>query len=59
MRQSYVIEPTPDGRLQIRLVILPDIEQPRSAPDTEDGKRVIIIDPREDCDNNGVVILEM
>ncbi len=56
MRQSYVVEPTADGRLQIRLVILPDIEDIERAPE-EDEKRVIIIDPREDDTSKNVIII--
>ena len=56
MRQSYVVEPTPDGRLQIRLVILPDIEDIERNPE-EDEKRVIIIAPNEDDTSKNVIII--
>ena len=56
MRQSYIVEPTPDGRLQIRLVILPDIEDIEITSE-EDEKRVIIIDPNEDDTSKNVIIV--
>ena len=56
MRQEYIVETTPDGRLQLRLVLVPD-EIPSDHPPEEEQGHVIIISPDDD-DTPGVVIIE-
>lgn len=56
MRQEYIVETTSDGRLQLRLVLVPD-EIPSDYPLEEEQGHVIIIDPDDD-DTPGVVIVE-
>ena len=55
MRQEYIVETTSDGRLQLRLVLVPD-EMPTDQP-PEEQSHVIIIDPNDD-ETPGVVIIE-
>ena len=55
MRQEYVVEPTADGRLQLRIVLVPD-ESDYVHPEEEPAGRVIIIEP--DQDDSGVIIIE-
>ena len=55
MRQEYVVEPTSDGRLQLRIIIVPD-ENDYITPEEEQHGHVIIIDP--DHDDSGAVIIE-
>ena len=55
MRQEYVVETTSDGRLQLRLVLVPDEEDMR-APVDEPSSHVIIISP--DDDDTGAIIIE-
>ena len=55
MRQEYIVETTSDGRLQLRLVLVPD-EMPTDQP-PEEKSHVIIIDPNDD-ETPGVVIIE-
>ena len=60
MRQEYVVEPTSDGRLQLRLVLVP--ENPyEDLPQEEPESGVIIISPNYDHDQSSshVIILEM
>ena len=56
MRQEYIVETTPDGRLQLRLVLVPD-EIPSDYLPEEEQSHVIIIDPDDD-EAPGVVIIE-
>ena len=56
MRQEYIVETTPDGRLQLRLVLVPD-EIPSDHPPEEEQGHGIIISPDDD-DTPGVVIIE-
>ena len=55
MRQEYVVETTADGRLQLRLVLVPD-EYDIPEHIDEPQERVIIISP--DDDDSGAVIIE-
>ena len=55
MRQEYVVEPTADGRLQLRIVLVP-YESDYVHPEEESAGRVIIIEP--DQDDSGVIIIE-
>lgn len=55
MRQEYVVETTSDGRLQLRLVLVPDEEDMRPPVD-EPSSHVIIIEPEED--DSGAIIIE-
>lgn len=56
MRQEYVVETTSDGRLQLRLVLVPD-DMPHAEIPEEPAGGVIIISPDDD-DTPGVVIIE-
>ena len=56
MRQEYIVETTSDGRLQLRLVLVPD-EMPSDYLLEEDQEHVIIISP-EDDDAPGVITIE-
>ncbi len=56
MRQEYIVETTPDGRLQLRLVLVPDEIPSDHLPEEEQG-HVIIISPDDD-DTPGVVVIE-
>lgn len=56
MRQEYIVETTSDGRLQLRLVLVPD-EIPTDQLPEEEQSHVIIIDPDVD-EAPGVVIIE-
>lgn len=56
MRQEYIVETTADGRLQLRLVLVPDEVPSDYLPEEEHG-HVIIISPDDD-DTPGVVIIE-
>lgn len=55
MRQEYVVEPTSDGRLQLRIVLVPE-EGGYVQPEEEGHGHVIIIEP--DHDDSGAVIIE-
>ena len=55
MRQEYVVEPTSDGRLQLRIILVPD-EDEYIRPEEEAHGHVIIIEP--DQDDSGAVIIE-
>lgn len=55
MRQEYVVETTSDGRLQLRLVLVPD-DDLYEDPNNELQGHVIIINPEED--DSGAVIIE-
>lgn len=56
MRQEYIVETTSDGRLQLRLVLVPDEVPSDYLPEEEQG-HVIIIDPDDD-ETPGAVIIE-
>lgn len=55
MRQEYVVEPTSDGRLQLRIILVPE-EDDYVQPEEESHGHVIIIEP--DHDDSGAVIIE-
>ena len=56
MKQEYVVETTPDGRLQLRLVLVPDEDTNFQEPVYEAPSRVIVISP--DDDDSGAIIIE-
>ncbi|WP_287010696.1 hypothetical protein [Alteromonas sp.] len=56
MRQEYVVETTSDGRLQLRLVLVPEIEDGQQHTEDEGHGGVIIIEP--DHDDSGTIIIE-
>lgn len=52
MKQEYVVETTSDGRLQLRLVLVPDEDTNFQEPPSH----VIVISP--DDDDSGAIIIE-
>ena len=56
MKQEYVVETTSDGRLQLRLVLVPDEDTNFQEPVYEAPSHVIVISP--DDDDSGAIIIE-
>ena len=59
MKYETIVETTSDGRLALRLVIVPDEPEERPDRKNDDGRGYVVILPVEEDQDHGVVTWQM